>query len=138
MNDTGFRLSAATGLHRGDRAYQQDQVRIMAHSRVRGCALAVVADGMGGKSGGRKAADQVVLTAQQLFDRYAPGVDDPARRAGTHASSDELSTTMCSTPVTSWATREARVRVNPSGSSLTTVMTLSHGRSGVIGSTSSH
>ena len=78
MSDTGFRLSAATGMHRGDRAYQQDQVRIIGHSRVPGCALAVVADGMGGKSGGRKAADQVVLTAQQLFDRYAPGVDDPA------------------------------------------------------------
>ncbi len=77
MNDTGFRLSAATGIHRGDRAYQQDQVRIIAHGRVRGCALAIVADGMGGKSGGRKAADQVVLTAQQLFDRFAPGVDDP-------------------------------------------------------------
>jgi PPM family protein phosphatase len=77
MNDSGFRLSAATGIHRGDRAYQQDQVRIIAHARVPGCALAVVADGMGGKSGGRKAADQVVLTAQQLFDRYAPGVDDP-------------------------------------------------------------
>jgi PPM family protein phosphatase len=77
MNDSGFRLSAATGIHRGDRAYQQDQVRIIAHARVPGCALAIVADGMGGKSGGRKAADQVVLTAQQLFDRYAPGVDDP-------------------------------------------------------------
>jgi serine/threonine protein phosphatase PrpC len=50
----------------------------MAHARTPGCALAVVADGMGGKSGGRKAADQVVLTAQQLFDRYAPAADDPA------------------------------------------------------------
>jgi PPM family protein phosphatase len=78
MNDTGFRLSAATGMHRGDRAYQQDQVQILAHGRVRGCALAVVADGMGGKSGGRKAADQVVLTAQQLFERFSPGADDPA------------------------------------------------------------
>jgi serine/threonine protein phosphatase PrpC len=34
--------------------------------------LALVADGMGGKSGGRKAADQVVLTAEQLFERYSP------------------------------------------------------------------
>ncbi len=63
-------------MHRGDRAYQQDQVRIIAHARVRGCALAIVADGMGGKSGGRKAADQVILTAQQLFERYVPGIDD--------------------------------------------------------------
>ena len=74
---TGYRLSAATGTHRGDRPYQQDQVEILAHPRVPGCALAVVADGMGGKSGGRKAADQVVLTARQLFERYAPSKDDP-------------------------------------------------------------
>ena len=63
-------------IHRGDRAYQQDQVQIFPHHRVPGCALAVLADGMGGKSGGRKAADQVILTAQQLFERYAPSQDD--------------------------------------------------------------
>jgi PPM family protein phosphatase len=74
----GYRLSAATGMHRGDRAYQQDQVEILVHDRVPGCALAVVADGMGGKSGGRKAADQVVLTARQLFERFVPGKDEPA------------------------------------------------------------
>ena len=33
---------------------------------------------MGGKSGGRKAADQVLLTARQLFDRFVPGKDDAA------------------------------------------------------------
>ena len=72
MATTAFRLTASTGLHRGDRAYQQDQVEILMHERVAGCALAVLADGMGGKSGGRKAADQVILTARQLFDRYVP------------------------------------------------------------------
>ena len=74
----GYRLSATTGLHRGDRDYQQDQVEIVVHPRVDGCLLAVLADGMGGKSGGRKASDQVMLTAQQLFERYAPSVDDAA------------------------------------------------------------
>jgi serine/threonine protein phosphatase PrpC len=73
-----YRLSATTGMHRGDRAYQQDQVEIMPHDRVPGCLLAVLADGMGGKSGGRKAADQVLLTARQLFERYSPSRDDPA------------------------------------------------------------
>lgn len=68
-----YRLSAATGLHLGDRAHQQDQVRVFAHRRAAGCVLAVVADGMGGLSGGRKAADQVMLVAQQLFEAYAPG-----------------------------------------------------------------
>jgi len=72
------RLVAATALHRGDRAYQQDQVEILGHARVPGCLLAVLADGMGGKSGGRKASDQVVLTARQLFERYLPAKDDPA------------------------------------------------------------
>jgi len=76
MSAPAFRLTAATGLHRGDRAYQQDQVELLNHERIQGCVLAVLADGMGGKSGGRKAADQVLLTARQLFDRFVPGKDD--------------------------------------------------------------
>jgi len=73
-----FRLTATTAIHRGDRAYQQDQVAILTHTRVPGCMLAVLADGMGGKSGGRKAADQVLLTARQLFDRFSPSDDSAA------------------------------------------------------------
>jgi serine/threonine protein phosphatase PrpC len=78
MNTTtqGFRLSAATGLHKGDRAYQQDQIELLVHPRVPGCALGLVADGMGGKSGGRTAADQVVMTARQVFERFTPDRDD--------------------------------------------------------------
>lgn len=74
----GFRLSAATAIHQGDRPYQQDQVQVLTHPRVQGCLLGVVADGMGGRSGGRKASDQVLMTAQQLFARYAPGQEPPA------------------------------------------------------------
>ncbi len=77
-SDAGHRLSVATGLDKGDRDYQQDQVQLIAHPRVAGCVLGVVADGMGGKSGGRKASDQVLLTARQLFERFAPQRDDPA------------------------------------------------------------
>jgi serine/threonine protein phosphatase PrpC len=73
-----YRLDAATGMHRGDRQYQQDQVDFIAHGRVPGCALAVLADGMGGKSGGRKAADQVIMVARQLYERFVPEKDDPA------------------------------------------------------------
>lgn len=73
-----YRLSAATGIHKGDRSYQQDQVALLSHPRHNGCVLAVLADGMGGRSGGRKASDQVMLTARQLFERYAPGDDDSA------------------------------------------------------------
>jgi PPM family protein phosphatase len=77
-NGPPFRLQAATGIHRGDRAYQQDQVEVLQHARVPGCLLAVVADGMGGKSGGRKAADQVIMTAKQVFERFIPGKEDAA------------------------------------------------------------
>jgi PPM family protein phosphatase len=71
-----YRVSAATGLHKGDRAYQQDQVEVLVHPRINGALLGVVADGMGGKSGGRKAADQVLLTARQIYERYVPSQDD--------------------------------------------------------------
>ena len=74
----GFRIVAATGLHKGDRPYQQDQVLVLNHARVSGCVLAVVADGMGGRSGGRKASDQVLMTARQLFARYVPDTEPPA------------------------------------------------------------
>ena len=74
----GYRLTASTGIHKGDRDYQQDQVILLSHSRVSGCLLAVLADGMGGRSGGRKASDQVMMTAKQLFERYSPESDDAA------------------------------------------------------------
>lgn len=74
---SGYRIEACTGTDRGDRDYQQDQLALLAHPRVPGCVLGIVADGMGGRSGGRKAADQVMLTARQLFERYHPGDDQP-------------------------------------------------------------
>jgi serine/threonine protein phosphatase PrpC len=72
----GYRLTASTGIHKGDRDYQQDQVALISHPRANGCILGVVADGMGGLSGGRKASNQVLMTARQLFDRYDPATDD--------------------------------------------------------------
>jgi len=73
-----FRLIASTGIHKGDREYQQDQVALISHERFNGCVLGLVADGMGGRSGGRKASDQIMMTARQLFERYSPETDDPA------------------------------------------------------------
>ncbi|GAB3667986.1 PP2C family protein-serine/threonine phosphatase [Ramlibacter alkalitolerans] len=72
----GYRLTASTGIHKGDREYQQDQIALIAHPRINGCVLGVVADGMGGRSGGRKASDQVMMTCKQLFERYSPDHDD--------------------------------------------------------------
>ncbi len=71
-----YRITASTGIHKGDRDYQQDQVSLLSHHRIPECILGIVADGMGGRSGGRKASDQVMLTAKQLFDRYSPDTDD--------------------------------------------------------------
>ena len=73
---TSYRITASTGIHKGDRDYQQDQVSLLSHNRIPECILGIVADGMGGRSGGRKASDQVMLTAKQLFDRYSPDTDD--------------------------------------------------------------
>ncbi len=76
MSFRGYRLSGSTGIHKGDRDYQQDQIMLLPHRSAKGCLMAVVADGMGGRSGGRKASDQVMLTARQLFERYDPATDD--------------------------------------------------------------
>ncbi|MDB5886858.1 MAG: protein phosphatase domain protein [Polaromonas sp.] len=75
MNNS-YRITASTGTHKGDREYQQDQVSLLSHHRIPECMLGIVADGMGGRSGGRKASDQVMLTAKQLFDRFSPDTDD--------------------------------------------------------------
>ncbi len=78
----GYRLSASTGLHKGDREYQQDQVALLKHPRIPGCLLGVVADGMGGRSGGRKASDQVLMTARQIFEGYSPQAEDASTVLG--------------------------------------------------------
>jgi serine/threonine protein phosphatase PrpC len=62
-----FKVSAAIAEHVGDRSEQQDRVAILTSERNPGILLAVVADGMGGRTGGRMASDQVVSTATNLF-----------------------------------------------------------------------
>jgi PPM family protein phosphatase len=62
-----FKVSAAIAEHLGDRIEQQDRVAILTSERNPGILLAVVADGMGGRTGGRMASDQVVSTATNLF-----------------------------------------------------------------------
>lgn len=65
------------GLHKGDRPYQQDQVLLVPHHYKQGCFLGLVADGMGGKTGGRTASNQAIQTAKQLFSAFDPDRDDP-------------------------------------------------------------
>jgi PPM family protein phosphatase len=65
-----FKINACTAQHIGDRSEQQDRVHIVAHKRVPGCVMAVLADGMGGRTGGAMAAEQVVSTAEKLFQDF--------------------------------------------------------------------
>ena len=64
--------------HIGDRSEQQDRVGVFAHPRQPGTLIAVLADGMGGHSGGAIAAEQVLLKAKQNFETYAPQSERPA------------------------------------------------------------
>lgn len=62
-----FKVTACTAEHIGDRAEQQDRVAILTSPRHPNSLLAVVSDGMGGRTGGRMAADQVISTANHVF-----------------------------------------------------------------------
>jgi serine/threonine protein phosphatase PrpC len=68
-----LRISACTGQHIGDRGEQQDRVGIFTSRRLPDSALFIVADGMGGKTGGAMAAQQVMSTAKNLFTEYSLG-----------------------------------------------------------------
>ncbi len=74
-----FTAESCVALHIGDRAEQQDRVRLFAHPRRGGIMMAALADGMGGHSGGAMAAEQVLLRAQQNLADYAPGHESPQR-----------------------------------------------------------
>jgi serine/threonine protein phosphatase PrpC len=59
--------------HPGDRSEQQDRVAILRGRCAPRAVLALVADGLGGRSGGALAAEQVMSTARGLFDEFSPG-----------------------------------------------------------------
>ena len=64
---SNFKLTACVADHIGDRADQQDRVAILTSPHHPGTLMALLADGMGGRSGGRIASDQVMTTARNLF-----------------------------------------------------------------------
>jgi serine/threonine protein phosphatase PrpC len=78
-----YKIEAATGQHLGDREEQQDRVAIFAAPKAPGYVMAVIADGMGGMSGGAMAADQVIWTARQAFESFSPLTDDVEILLGT-------------------------------------------------------
>ena len=70
-------VDACAAQHQGDRKEQQDRVAIFPHARKRGVALAVVADGMGGHTGGALAAEQVVHTAKTSLEQFSATDENP-------------------------------------------------------------
>lgn len=56
--------------HIGDRQEQQDRVALIPHPSRQGTLLAVLADGMGGHTGGAMAAEQVLHKARQNFGSF--------------------------------------------------------------------
>ncbi|MEI7612303.1 MAG: protein phosphatase 2C domain-containing protein [Betaproteobacteria bacterium] len=64
-------IDACVAQHQGDRKEQQDRVALLPHAKGGGVALAVVADGMGGHTGGVLAAQQVIHTARNNLDIFS-------------------------------------------------------------------
>ncbi|MBV8634454.1 MAG: serine/threonine-protein phosphatase [Burkholderiaceae bacterium] len=70
-----YKIEAGTGQHIGDRSEQQDRTALFVAPKAPGYMMAVLADGMGGLSGGAMAAEQVIRTAQQNFEHFSPQTD---------------------------------------------------------------
>jgi len=64
-------IDACVAQHQGDRKEQQDRVALLPHPKGGGVALAAVADGMGGHTGGALAAQQVIHTARNNLEQFS-------------------------------------------------------------------
>lgn len=71
-----YKIEAGTAQHIGDRPEQQDRVALFVAPKATGYMMAVLADGMGDLNGGALAAEQVIHTAQQIFERFSPLTDN--------------------------------------------------------------
>lgn len=70
-------VDTVVAMHQGDRKDQQDRVGLFPHPTRPGTLLAVLADGMGGHTGGAMAAEQVLIKAKQNFEAYSPASESP-------------------------------------------------------------
>jgi serine/threonine protein phosphatase PrpC len=69
-------IETISAQHIGDRGEQQDRVAIYPHSTHKGALLAVLADGMGGHTGGSLAAEQVLFKARHAFEASPPNAEN--------------------------------------------------------------
>ena len=83
-------IDACVAQHQGDRKEQQDCAALLPHPRERGVLLAVVADGMGGHSGGALAAQQVIHTCGNNLERYSPRSESPRELLGASLAEAHL------------------------------------------------
>ena len=70
-------IDVCVAQHQGDRKEQQDRVSLVPHPKGGGVALAVVADGMGGHTGGALAAQQVIHTATNNLGQFSVRAEAP-------------------------------------------------------------
>jgi serine/threonine protein phosphatase PrpC len=70
-------IDVCVAQHQGDRKEQQDRVALLPHPKGGGVALAVVADGMGGHTGGALAAQQVLHTAVTNLEQFSLSAQSP-------------------------------------------------------------
>lgn len=70
-------IETCVAQHIGDRAEQQDRVSLIGHPHRPDMLLAVLADGMGGHTGGGLAAEQLIIRARQNFEVYSPKTETP-------------------------------------------------------------
>ncbi len=71
ITSVGLVFAGFSAQDMGDRSEQQDRIAILTSPNAPGCALGVLADGMGGRSGGAIAAENVILTSKLRFDEFS-------------------------------------------------------------------